>query len=117
MTANKKDIGVPAGKIDGKKGPGDQLQHSKLTVKYTFERSKKDIENLEKVRQHLRSEFYKSYNTDSEIYRDLPKLYLNAVKKNQDLDLAIDELTAKLDQLEDLRISFCRIFEICEAKK
>lgn len=117
MTANKKDIGVPAGKNDGKKGLNDQLQHNKTTVKYTFERTKEDIKNLEKLRQHLRSEFYKSYNTDSEIYRDLPKLYLNAVKKNQDLDLAIDELTAKLDHLEDLRTSICRIFKICELKK
>ena len=118
MTANKKDIGVPAGKIDGKneKKPIDHNHGKKLTVKYTFERTKEDIENLEKLRQHLRSEFYKSYNADSKIYRDLPKLYLNAVKRNQDLDLAIDELTAKLDQLEDLRASFCRIFEICEVK-
>jgi len=118
MTVKKRISEVPAGKNDGKKGPGDQLQNDKMTVKYTFERSKEDIENLEKLRIHLKSKFWnKSYNTDSEIYRNLPDLYLNAVKKNQDQDLAIDELTAKLDQLEDLRTSFCRIFEICELKK
>ena len=117
MTAKKETSKNGPSKNDGKKGPRDQLPGAKLTVKYTFERTKEDIKNLEKLRQHLRSEFYKSYNTDSEIYRDLPKLYLNAVKKNQDLDLAIDELTAKLDQLEDLRASFCRISEICELKK
>ena len=99
---------------NGKRGPGNQLQHGKSTVKYTFERSKEDIKNLEKLRNHLKNKFhYKSYNTDSEIYRDMPELYLNAVKENQDLDHTIDELTAKLDQLEDLRTSFCRIFEIC----
>jgi transposase len=117
MTAKKVISRSSAEKNDGKKGPNDQLQDAKLTVKYTFDRSKEDIKNLEKLRQHLRSEFYKSYNADSKIYRDLPKLYLNAVKRNQDLELIIDELTAKLDQLEDLRASFCRIFEICEVKK
>ena len=102
---------------NGKEGHGAVLQELKTTVKYTFERSKEDIKNLEKLRNHLKSEFhYKSYNTDSEIYRDMPDLYLNAVKENQDLELAIDELTAKLDVLEDLRTSFCRIFEICEVK-
>ena len=118
MTVKKSISRSPAGKNDGKKGPNDQLQDAKLTVKYTFERSKEDIENLEKLRNHLKSKFWnKTWNTDSEIYRDLPDLYLNAVKKNQDKILAIDELTAKLDQLEDLRASFCRIFELCEMKK
>ncbi len=108
---------------DGKTDARAQLQNGKSTakpieVKYTFVRSEDDIKKLEKLRIHLKSKFWnKSYNTDSEIYRNLPDLYLNAVKKNQDLDLAIDELTAKLDQLEDLRASFCRIFEICELKK
>jgi len=91
-----------------------------IDVKYTFVRSKDDIAKLEKLRQHLKQEHpysLKTFNTDSEIYREMPDLYLNAVKKNQDLQLAIDELTAKLDQLEDLRTSFCRIFEICEVKK
>lgn len=117
MTAKKVISRSSAEKNDGKKGPNDQLPGAKLTVKYTFDRSKEDIENLEKLRQHLRSEFYKSYNADSKIYRDLPKLYLNAVKKSQDLELDINELTAKLDELEDLRASFCRIFEICGMKK
>jgi ribosome-associated translation inhibitor RaiA len=108
--------------IDGKKGHVDQLQNSKSTVKYTFERTKKDIENLEKVRRHLKSNYFhgsysKSFNTDSEIYRELPNIYLNAVKEKQDLQLAIDELTAKLDQLEDLRSCFCRIFELCGLEK
>ena len=118
MTAKKVISRSSAGKIDGKKGPDDQLQDAKLTVKYTFERSKVDVENIAKVRRHLNIEFFSNrYQTDSKVYRDLPDLYLNAVKKNQDLDLAIDELTAKLDQLEDLRASICRIFEICGVEK
>ena len=117
MPSKKKDIRQGPVNNNGKKGPVDQLPSAKSTVKYTFERSKEDIKNLEKLRNHLKNEsHYKSYNTDSEIYRDMSDLYLNAVKENQDLELAIDELTAKLDQLEDLRTSFCRIFEICEVK-
>ena len=118
MTVKKKTSKIGPIKNDGKKGPDDQLQDGKLTVKYTFERSKDDIKKLAKLRDHLKNEFYhKSYKTDSEIYRNLPDLYLNAVKKNQDLDHQVDDLTAKLEQLEDLRASFCRIFELCEVKK
>ena len=125
MTAKKEISRSSAGKNDGKKGPGDQLQHNKMTakpidVKYTFVRSKDDIAKLEKLRQYLKQEHpysLKTFNTDSEIYREMPDLYLNAVKQIQDLQLAIDELTAKLDQLEDLRSCFCRIFELCEVKK
>ena len=118
MTVKKETSDLAAGKSNGKSAPGQDLQHNKSTVKYTFERSKQDIKKLDELRQHLKSEFhYKSYNTDSEIYRDLPDLYFNAVKKYQDLDHQVDVLTVKLDELEDLRASFCRIFEICELKK
>lgn len=119
MKSKKSISRSPAGKINGKKGPDDQLQDGKLTVKYTIERTKEDIKKIGKIRKYLEQEnnFYKSYKTDSKIYRDLPDLFLNAVKQNQDLQLAIDELTAKLDQLEDLRAAFCRIFELCEVKK
>ena len=103
--------------IDGKRRPGVDQTSPKSTVKYTFERTQEDISNLEKLRQHLKSEFYtKNYNTDSKIYRDLPQLYLNAVKQRLDLDLAIDDLTAKLVQLQQLQDCFCRIFEICNIK-
>jgi len=118
MTAKKAISKTGPVKNDGKKRPSDQLANKKLTVKYTFERSKEDIKKLKKLRDHLKSEFhYKSYNTDSEIYRDMPDLYLNAVKKYQDLEHQVDDLTAKLATLEDLRACFCRIFEICEVKK
>ena len=115
MTAKKKTSKTGPAKKDGKKGPGDQLQNGKLTVKYTFERTKEDVENIERVRRHLNTMFSSKYQkADSKIYRDLPDLYLNAVKKQQELQLAIDELTAKLGQLEDLRTSFCRILELCD---
>lgn len=114
MTAKKEISKTGPAKNDGKKGPGDQLQHNKMTVKYTFERTKEDVENIERVRRHLSTKFFSKYQkADSKIYRDLPDLYLNAVKREQELQLAIDELTAKLDVLEDLRTSFCRILELC----
>lgn len=93
---------------DGKKGQFTSSKNDKLTVKYTLERTKEDIENLQKVKRQF------GINTDAKLYRELPKIYLNAVKKNQDLTKALDELTAKLDQLEILRTSLCRIFEICK---
>jgi len=105
------------GKKDGKKCLGDQLQDGKLTVKYTFERTKEDVENIEKLRKHLQNNqcsSWKSYNMDSEIYRDLPGLYFDAVNHVQQLDLQVDELTAKLQQLDVLKGAFCRIFEICK---
>ena len=115
MTVKKKISKTGPAKNDGKKGPGDQLQQDKMTVKYTFERTKEDVENIERVRRSLNTKFFSKYQkADSKIYRDLPDLYLNAVKREQDLQLVIDELTAKLRQLEDLRTSFCRILELCD---
>lgn len=111
---------TPAGKKDGKTGLSDQLQNGKTTVKYTFERTKEDVENIEKLRKHLQNNqcsSWKSYNTDSEIYRDLPGLYFDAVNHVQQLDLQMEELTAKLDQLQQLRSSFCRIMEICKQEE
>lgn len=109
-TAKKRTSRSPGGKSDGKsKHLVDQLQ-SKSTVKYTIERSMADINQLQKVKEVLKTEFYyKSFKTDSEVYRNLPKLYMDAVKKCGDLQLVIDELTAKLDTFEDLRSSICRI--------
>lgn len=95
----------------GKKSEKDE-------VKYTFWRNKEDLKKLEELRKVLKAEritivgFY-NFNTDSEIYRRLPDLYLNAVKTIGELHVAIDELTAKNRRLEDLRMHFCRIFEIC----
>jgi ribosome-associated translation inhibitor RaiA len=93
-----------------------------MTVKYTFERTKEDITKLEKVRKFLKNNYgqigshfwQETWHTDSQIYRNLPDLFLNAVKEKQDLQLAIDELTAKLAELEDLRTMIRRIFEICK---
>ena len=124
MTSKKKISRSPAGKNNGKKGPGDQQLHSKKTakpidVKYTFVRSKDDIAKLEKLRQCLKQEHHslKRFNTDSEIYREMPDLYFNAVKRIDDQQLEVDQLTAKLDVLEDLRACFCRIFKICNEKE
>ena len=96
------------------------IRLSRPTKKYTIERSDEDLAIIDKLRKHLQdnqSSSWKSYNTDSEIYRDLPGLYFDAVKRMQQLQLAIDELTAKLDVLEDLRSSICRIMEICKEEE
>lgn len=125
MTSKKKISRTGPAKNNGKRGPDDQLQHNKTTakpidVKYTFVRSKGDIAKLEKLRQYLKQEHQhslKRFNTDSEIYREMPDLYFNAVKTIADQQLELDQLTAKLDVLEDLRTCFCRIFEICDMKE
>ena len=121
MTAKKKISRNPAGKNDGNDSQiltSCSNKSKQNAVKYTLWRKKEDIEKIKKLRDHLQKKYFGiSFNTDSEIYKKLPDLYLNAVKKIHDQDLAIDELTAKLDELEDLRTSFCRIFELCEIKK
>jgi hypothetical protein len=126
MTAKKTISRSRHSKNDGKQILTSSCNKSKTNaVKYTLWRTPEDIKNLEKLRHHLKNNLVYSkfvnhnstWNTDSGIYKNLPDLYLNAVKKVSDQQLAIDELTAKLDELEDLRTSFCRIFEICELKK
>jgi hypothetical protein len=103
---------------DGKKGPDQLPARRKSTAKYTIVRKPQDIEQLDKLRRILKDIHGPGrYNTDAEIYRDFPQLFFNAVKESQDLQLANEELTAKLDQLEDLRASVCRILEICKVKK
>ena len=90
-------------------------------VKYTIWRDQKDIKKLNLVREQLRSssdiDTFQNFNTDSEIYRKLPDLWLNAVKKNNDQDLVIEELTAKLDKLQQLQDYICRIIEFCDIEK
>ena len=121
MTAKKVISRSSAEKNDGNDSQILTISCSKSkknAVKYTLWRSSQDIEKIEKLKRNLKDVYGQDrYNTDSEIYKKLPELYQNAVKKVYDQQLAIDELTAKLDQLEDLRASFCRIFEICEVKK
>ena len=125
MTAKKKISKAAAEKNDGK---AKQILTSscnkskKNGVKYTLWRTPEDIKNFEKLRFHLKNNLCYSkfadhnstWNTDSEIYKKLPDLYHNAVKIIDDQQLAIDELTAKVERLEDLRASLCRIFELCE---
>ena len=85
---------------------------------YTINRTKEDIKKIEQVRKILKNSDIQyscnSYKADSKIYRDLPGLYIDAVKKLHDQDLAIDELTAKLHELQLLKDSFCRIIEMCK---
>jgi len=103
MTANKKDIRAPAGKKDGDKLAAVPSCCNNSTAKYTFERSKEDISTIRKLRRILKDVYGNfRFNTDSEIYRDLPDLYFNAVK-------TIDD-----QQLDVLKDAFCRIMEICK---
>ena len=120
MTAKKKTSKIGPVKNDGKSKQDLATRAQKMTAKkdgpskYTLWQSKDDIAKINKVRKHLEQRYpNKSYRAKSKIYQDLPELYLNAVKKIDDQQLAIDELTAKLDQLDELRASFCRIMEIC----
>lgn len=110
-----------AGNFNGKKARPASSTSAKLTVKdtkYTIVRSKQDIVELEKIRKMFCEKWPgRSLKTDSEIYRLLPNEYQNAVEKTQDLDHQVQVLTAELAQLEDLRASFCRIFEICNKKE
>lgn len=105
-------------KKDGKGRPSTSPATKKLPSKYTIVRTREDVNQLEKMRRILKDIYGQSrYNTDSEIYRDLPQLYLIAVKEAHDQQLANEELTAKLVQLEDLRTLICRISEYAKGKK
>lgn len=114
MTVKKKISPNGPMNNDGKKGTGDQLQRNNMTVKYTFERTKEDVDNLHEVKGIFEFYLHKTYNADAKMYRDFPKLTAILEKKVQDLDVANEQMTAKLEQLEDLRSSVCRILEICK---
>jgi hypothetical protein len=108
-------------KIDGKRQRPVSSTSSQSTVKdtkYTIARSKQDIAELDKVRKMFCEKWPgRSLKTDSEVYRILPNEYQNAVERTRELDHQVDDLKAKLVQLEDLRSSFCRILELCPRKK
>ncbi len=113
-SSNRRSGQGPA-KNDGKKGGAGCSTSSKSPSKYTIVRSPEDIALIENVRKMLKQDHpFESYKTDSEVYRLLPTLYTNAVKEGLQQLRKIEELTAKLTELEDLRTSFCRIFEICK---
>lgn len=89
-----------------------------MSERYTFDRDKTDLKNLNKLRDHLNDVFSnKSWISDSKIYRDLPNLYLNAVDSIKGLDHQVAELTAKLAEMDEIRTAFCSIFELCGLKK
>jgi len=106
------------GKINGKKRSRTSPASSKKPLKYTIVRTNQDIHELEKLRRVLKDRYGISrYNTDAEIYRDLPSLYLDAVKHSQDLDHQVEVLTAELGQLQQLKDSFCRCIELSKEKR
>lgn len=116
MTVNKKRYQTGPEKKDGKKGQRAAAADIKKTVKYTIERSKEDIKNLHQTVQILNIYFPRAYNTDSQIYRDLPKLTVKLHTMLQDLQKANDDLTVKQVVFEDLKRSICRINEIVKEK-
>lgn len=83
-------------------------------TKYTIIRDKNDIKKIDQVRKILKEKYQIIFKKDAKIYRELPNLYINAVKKLHDQDLAIEELTAKLNELQQLKDHFCRIIEMCK---
>lgn len=105
-------------KSDGKRRPSTSPAEHRKPSKYTIVRTQQDIDQLEKLRGILKDVYGQGrYNTDSEIYRELPRLYLDAVKQSNDHATRCDVLTAELDQLEDLRTSFCRCMELSKERK
>ena len=117
-------LGISAGsrhgptKKDGKGRPSTSPAAHRKPSKYTIVRKQPDIELLEKLRRILKDNYGQTrYNTDAEIYRDLPMLYLDAVKQGRDLDHQVEVLTAELAQLEELRSCFCRILELCNKQR
>ena len=104
--------------IDGKGRPSTSPASSKKPSKYTIVRTQQDIHELEKLREVLRENSgHSRYNTDAEIYRDLPRLYHDAVERASAADHQVSVLTAELAQLDELRRCFCRIIELCKEKK
>ena len=105
-------------KTNGKRRPSGSSINQKKPSKYTIVRKQKDIEQLEKLRRILKDVYgISNFNTDSEIYRELPRLYLDAVKQSNDHAARCEVLTAELVQLAELRECFCRILELCKAKR
>jgi len=127
MPSNKK--GYPNGqqKNNGKKELNDQLQQNKMTVKYTFGRSKEDIKKINKLRNFLKNNDsfsgsivnweHRTWNTDSEIYHEMPDLFFLAINTMQQLQQENEELTAKLDEMQDLKNSISHIIEIVKGVK
>ena len=113
MTAEKKGSRSPGEKSDGKKKLGSGPGSKKKTAKYTLWRSGEDVKNLEKVRKHLEKDSWgKEYKTDSKIYKLLPAAFLNAVETIASKDQLIEKLTAKEENLEEIRSCICRINEL-----
>lgn len=115
MTAQNKTSkgrGSPGKNKDGKKVSGNMAKDKKKTAKYTLWRSPEDIKNLEKVRTYLEKNNWKKYKTDSGIYKELPDLFLDAVKTIEQLNLEVRELTAKKEDLEEISGHVCRIIEM-----
>ncbi len=92
----------------------------KKELKFTFRRTQEDIKNINKIRNHLRSESIFSNNifkNDSEIYKKLPELYLKNIKIISELKLIIDELKLKLHRYQDVKNCFSRIMEIINEER
>lgn len=82
--------------------------------KFTLRRSKEDIEKLEQVRRQLNLGMHNEiYHTDSSIYKDLPELYLHAIKKQEEMRMEIDELKSEMAVFEELFHSITRVIQIC----
>lgn len=117
MTAKmKRPRGRPQ-KKNGKSLSGTRDPGKKVPSKYTIMRSQQDVKDLDQmIRQHNEKHPWASINTHSQAYKKLPSMYADAVKMIHDQDLQIQELTAKLHQLQDLEAAFCRILDHVGAK-
>ena len=92
-----------------------QRRKGNLQLVYTIIRTKEDIKILENLRLYLqhRSCFTgKSWKTDSEIYRELPNLFLDSILKIEDLELKIVGLENEINSLSKLKYHVKDILEI-----
>lgn len=84
-------------------------------TKYAILRSKEDIKKLKEVKDLLNEE-KEFYVTDSSVYRDLPDLYLFAVKTTDQLRREIQDLTAKVEDYGRLQEHINGILDFCKVK-
>lgn len=84
-------------------------------TKYTIRRTKEDIDNINKVRKYLKSAHsnYK-FTFDSEIYRKLPLMFLNAINRIELQKKLIHEMKAQIKLLNELQDSVNHVLEICK---
>jgi len=117
LTVNKKISNKNQAKNNGKNGQSGAAAKQKLTVKYTITRTQEDIKRFQELKKYLQGEYYyKNYNTDSEIYRDLPVLFFELLDKVGKKNQIINKYERQIEELETLRNNIEEILEFFNIK-